>query len=83
MAEVPSLHRGLLGRRISSARIHSTAEKKVLTMSTPLALDWFVEGSDWPGFRMFPLVPSVYTVGNPVRVPPRAQYYRRSARFGA
>lgn len=34
-------------------------QKRVCTMCTPLAPDRPVQPSDWPGFRMFPLLSSV------------------------
>jgi hypothetical protein len=47
-------------------------------MSTLLVSYWAKQPSDWLGFRMFSQVPSVYAGWNAVRVPPRAQYFRRS-----
>ncbi len=52
-------------------------KKEVLTMSTLVASDW----ADWLGLPMFSGVPSVFRRWNAVRVPPRAQCYRRSEAF--
>jgi hypothetical protein len=52
-------------------------------MSALLTSDWVVLWSDRAGFRMFPGVPSVCGGRNTVRVPPRAQCYRRSEGFWA
>lgn len=43
-------------------------------MCTPFASDWPVQSPEWPGFRMFPPLPSNDKARNPVRVPPRAQH---------
>jgi hypothetical protein len=53
------------------------AKKKVLTVSPPLASDRGVCCPDWPVFRMFSRLPSVCRAWNAVRVPPRAQCFRR------
>jgi hypothetical protein len=56
-------------------------KQKVLTMSTLLAADWVAKPADCLGFRMFLRVPSHCKGWNAVRVPPRAQCFRRSAAF--
>lgn len=37
-----------------------SAKRRVWTMSTLSTSDWPVLPPDWPGFRMFPPLPSVY-----------------------
>jgi len=53
----------------------------VWTVSTLWVADWAVPVPDWPGFRMFRRDSSVGKGRNPVRVPPRAQCFRRSVAF--
>ena len=48
-------------------------------MSTLFVSDRILHPSDCSGFRMFSPVPSVFKGWNVVRVPPRAQCFRRSA----
>ena len=50
-------------------------------MCTPWASDRVVLVPDWPGFRMCGRESSVFGGWNPVRVPPRAQCFRRSGAF--
>ena len=50
-------------------------------MCTPWASDRFVLVPDWAVLGMFPGESSVCKGWNPVRVPPRAQCFRRSAGF--
>jgi hypothetical protein len=52
-----------------------------LTMSTPCASDCLEQSSYCFGFRMFSPVRSVHKGRNVVRVPPRAQCFRRSKAF--
>ena len=59
------------GRRPDDRR---QGQKEVWTMSTLSASDWPVQPPDWPGFRMFPPLPSNDEAWNPVRVPPRARH---------
>jgi hypothetical protein len=47
-------------------------------MSTGWASDWAVHRPDWLGCGTFSGVPSVCKGWNAVRVPPRAQCFRRS-----
>ena len=56
----------------------SGANLGVWTMSTLRASDRVVHRPDWLGFRMFPEDPSVCRGWNAIRVPPRAQCFRRS-----
>ncbi len=51
-----------------------TGKKKVWTMFTLSTPDCPVHPPNWPGFRMFPPLPSVHKARNPVRVPPRARH---------
>ena len=53
----------------------------VWTLSTLWVSDWVGLVPDWAGFRMFQRESSVCKGWNPVRVPPRAQCFRRSAVF--
>ena len=48
-------------------------------MSTLFVSYWAKQPSDYLEFRMFTPVPSVCTGWNAVRVPPRAQCFRRSS----
>ena len=50
-------------------------------MCTPWASDRVVLVPDWAGLRMFGRESSVCKGWNPVRVPPRAQCFRRSGAF--
>ena len=50
-------------------------------MSTLSASDWPVQPPDWPGFRMFPPLPSIHKAKNRVRVPPRARHNPSSEGF--
>ena len=59
----------------------SGGEKWVWTVSTLWVPDWVVPVPDWPGLRMFRRESSVSKGWNPVRVPPRAQCFRRSVGF--
>ena len=68
----------LVGERGSSVGRLECGRKGVWTMSTFRASDRVVPGSDRAGFRMFPRLPSVCRDWNAVRVPPRAQCFRRS-----
>ena len=63
---------------LSCSDLLPRAKKGVCTMCTPWAADSSVQVPDWPGFRMFPGVLSVCWGRNAVRVPPRAQCFRRS-----
>jgi hypothetical protein len=53
-------------------------KKKVWTVSTLFASDRVVQRPVWAGLLMFSRVPSVCRGWNAVRVPPRAQCFRRS-----
>ena len=61
--------------------MHQLGKKEVWTMSTLFASDRVVYRSDWAGFGMFSGVPRVCKGWNAVRVPPRAQCFRRSGAF--
>lgn len=56
-------------------------EPGVWTVSTLSVTDWAVPVPYWPVLGMFPGESSVCKVRNPVRVPPRAQCFRRSGAF--
>jgi hypothetical protein len=67
-----------------SEQVHTfidNLEKKVLTVSTPLASDRVVVRWDRLGFLMFSGVSGVFKAGNTVRVPPRAQHIPSSEGF--
>jgi hypothetical protein len=61
----------------------NVAKREVCTKYTLRASDWVVLVPDWPGFLMFPREPCVCGGRNAVRVPPRAQCFRRSEAPGA
>ncbi len=63
---------GLLRRVL--AFMFSTEPREVWTMSALSSSDCLVQPPDWPGFRMFPPLPSDSKAWNPVRVPPRARH---------
>ena len=65
----------------SPVGVTEVGKKRVCTMCTLSASDCGVLGADRAGFRMFPREPSVSGGWNAVRVPPRAQCFRRSEAF--
>ena len=69
---------GRLGSLAGGAEV---GKKRVCTMCTRWASDWAVPVPDWAGFGMFGRESSVCKGWNPVRVPPRAQCFRRSEAF--
>jgi hypothetical protein len=69
------------GRLNSPVGVVEVGKKKVCTMCTRWVSDQAVPASDWSGFRMFGRESSVCKGWSPVRVPPRAQCFRRSEAF--
>ena len=69
----------LSGRLLGAAT--KWAKMRVCTMCTPWASDRVVHRSDWAGLRRFSGEWRKFKGWNPVRVPPRAQCFRRSEAF--
>ena len=70
-----------VGERGWCCGLRRTANFGVCTLCTLRAADWVELVPDRAGFRMFPREPSVCKGWNAVRVPPRAQCFRRSVAF--
>ena len=71
----------LSGRLLGAAT--KWAKMRVCTMCTPWASERVVLVTDWAGLRRFSGEWRKFKPWNPVRVPPRAQCFRRSGAFWA
>jgi hypothetical protein len=69
------------GRSSSPVGVAEVGKKRVCTMCTLWASDWGVLGADRAGFGRFSGEWRIFKGGSPVRVPPRAQCFRRSGAY--
>jgi hypothetical protein len=76
--EIAPRQGGRLGSPVGGAEV---ARKWVCTMCTPWASDRVVLVPDWAGLRMFVGEWRKFKARNTVRVPPRAQCFRRSEAY--